>query len=64
MVLPFAFFADVVTAKWVSRGLAVAMLFAGGLALGNYAGYGSWKAGFVMAGLGTGLTIAIIALGG
>lgn len=64
VVLPFAFFADAATAKWVSRGLAIAMLFFGGLALGNYAGYGSWKAGLLMAGLGTALTIAIIALGG
>ena len=64
VVLPFAFFSDVAVAKWVSRGLALAMLFAGGLALGRYAGYGSWKAGLLMAGLGTALTVAIIALGG
>jgi hypothetical protein len=64
VVLPFAFFTDVETAKWVSRGLSLAMLFAGGLALGRYAGYGSWKAGLLMAGLGTALTVAIVALGG
>ncbi len=64
VVLPFAFFTDVATAKWASRGLALAMLFAGGLALGNYAGYGSWKAGLMMMGLGTALTVAIVALGG
>ena len=33
------------TAKNVSRGIALAMLFFGGLALGRYAGYGSWKVG-------------------
>ena len=40
------------------------MLFLGGLALGRYAGYGSWKAGFVMMGLGAALVVAIVALGG
>jgi hypothetical protein len=40
------------------------MLFIGGLALGRYAGYGSWKAGLVMVGLGAGLVAAINALGG
>ena len=64
VVLPFAFFTDVETAKWASRGLSLGMLFVGGLALGNYAGYGSWKAGAFMVGLGTALTVAIVALGG
>jgi hypothetical protein len=40
------------------------MLFVGGLALGRYAGYGSWRVGLLMAGLGTALVIAINALGG
>jgi hypothetical protein len=64
VVLPFALFTDVDTAKWASRGLSLAMLFAGGLALGRYAGYGSWKAGLLMVGLGIALTVAIVALGG
>ena len=64
VVLPFLFFSDVGTAKHVSRGIALAMLFFGGLALGRYAGCGSWKAGLTMVGLGTGLVIAINALGG
>ena len=64
VVLPFVFIADVGTAKNVSRGLALAMLFFGGLALGRYAGYGSWKAGLVLVALGTGLVLAIMALGG
>jgi hypothetical protein len=64
VVLPFMIFDDVATAKNVSRAVALAMLFAGGLALGRYAGYGSWKVGFLMAGLGTALVVAINALGG
>jgi hypothetical protein len=58
------FMDDVATAKTVSRGIALAMLFFGGLALGRYAGYGSWKVGLMMAGLGTAIVIAINALGG
>ena len=36
----------------------------GGLALGRYAGYGTWKVGFMMVGIGTLLVCAINALGG
>jgi hypothetical protein len=64
VVLPFALFEDVGTAKALSRAIALAMLFFGGLALGRYAGYSSWKVGLMMAGLGTVLVAAIIALGG
>jgi len=64
VVLPFVLLNDVGTAKTASRAIALAMLFFGGLALGRYAGYGSWKAGFTMAGLGTALVLAINALGG
>ena len=64
VVLPFMMFEDVATAKNVSRAVALAMLFFGGLALGRYAGYGSWRVGFLMAGLGTALVVAINALGG
>lgn len=64
VALPFLVFDDVRTALTASRGIAVAMLFLGGLALGRYAGYGSWKTGLTMAGLGVALVIAIIALGG
>jgi hypothetical protein len=64
VVLPFMLFEDVGMAKNVSRAVALAMLFAGGLALGRYAGYGSWKVGLLMAGLGTALVVAINALGG
>jgi hypothetical protein len=64
VVLPFVFIQDVGMAKNVSRAIALAMLFFGGLALGRYAGYGSWKVGLMMAGLGTALVVAINALGG
>ena len=64
VVLPFMMFEDVGTAKNVSRAVALAMLFFGGIALGRYAGYGSWKVGFLMAGLGSVLVLAINALGG
>jgi len=40
------------------------MMFLGGLALGRYAGYGSWKTGIMMAGLGTVVIVIVIALGG
>jgi VIT1/CCC1 family predicted Fe2+/Mn2+ transporter len=64
VVLPFVFIADVATAKMVSRGIALAMLFGGGFALGRYAGYGAWKSGAIMVALGTALVGAIMALGG
>jgi hypothetical protein len=64
VVLPFLLIDDVGTAKNVSRFIALAMLFFGGFVLGRYAGYGSLRAGFLMAGLGTVLVIAINALGG
>ena len=64
VVLPFMLLDDVGTAKNVSRAVALAMLFTGGLALGKYAGYGSWKVGLLMAGLGSVLVVAINALGG
>jgi len=64
VVLPFVFIGDVGTAKLVSRGIALVMLFSGGMALGHYAGYGGWKAGLIMAALGTMLVAAIMALGG
>jgi hypothetical protein len=64
VVLPFVLIDDVAVAKALSRAIALAMLFFGGLALGRYAGYGSWRVGFMMAGLGTALVGAIRALGG
>lgn len=64
VALPFVFLADPATALFVSRVIAVAMLFFAGLALGRYAGYGSWKTGVTMAVLGVVVVAAVIALGG
>jgi hypothetical protein len=64
VVLPFLLIDDVGIAKHVSRLIALAMLFMGGLALGRYAGHFGWRTGFMVAGLGTVLVIAINALGG
>jgi hypothetical protein len=64
VVLPFVLLKDIGVAMTMSRAVALAMLFFGGLALGRHAGYGSWKAGLMMMGLGTLLVLAIIALGG
>lgn len=64
VVLPFAVLQDVGIAKTASRAIALLMLFGGGLALGHHAGYGSWKVGLMMAGLGAALVAAVMALGG
>ena len=64
VVLPFLLIGDLGIAKHVSRIIALAMLFVGGLALGRYAGHFGLRVGFMVAGLGTLLVIAINALGG
>lgn len=64
VVIPFGVMDDVGAAKNVSRAIALVMLFLGGLGFGRYAGYGSWRSGFIMVGLGTLLVGAIMALGG
>ena len=64
VALPFVFFEDTGFALFVSRAIALTMLFLGGLALGRYAGYGSWKTGMMMAGLGVVVVASVIALGG
>ena len=64
VVLPFAFMQDVGAAKNASRIVALVMLFLGGLALGRYAGYGSWRAGLAMTALGVVMVGVIKVLGG
>jgi hypothetical protein len=64
VVLPFCWSTTSRGRKGISRAIALAMLFAGGMALGRYAGYGGWKAGFLMMGVGAALVAAIMALGG
>ena len=64
VALPFVLMEDINRALLVSRILTLAMLFVGGLARGRFAGYGSWRTGFAMIGLGIALVAAVIALGG
>jgi VIT1/CCC1 family predicted Fe2+/Mn2+ transporter len=64
VAIPFLIIDDIGLAKTLSRAIALVMLFFGGLALGRYAGYGSWKTGLMMAGLGAAVVTAVIALGG
>jgi hypothetical protein len=64
VVLPFLLIQDLHVAKNVSRGIALAILFVGGLALGRYAGHAGWQVGFMVTALGTMLVLAINALGG
>jgi hypothetical protein len=64
VAIPFMIIDDIGLAKAISRAIALVMLFFGGLALGRYAGYGSWKTGLMMAGLGAALVTAVMALGG
>ena len=64
VVLPFAFMQDVAAAKNASRIIALLMLFGGGLALGRYGGFGSWRAGLSMTVLGVVMVGVIMVLGG
>jgi VIT1/CCC1 family predicted Fe2+/Mn2+ transporter len=64
VALPFVLLDEPAAALFVSRVTAVAMLFMAGLALGRYAGYGSWKTGVMMAVLGVVVVALVIALGG
>jgi hypothetical protein len=64
VALPFVLTDDVATALVISRVLTLVMLFAGGMALGHYAGFSGWRTGLGMTALGVALTMAIIALGG
>lgn len=64
VAIPFLIIDDIGLAKALSRAIALAMLFFGGLTLGRYAGYGGWKTGLMMAGLGAAVVAAVIALGG
>lgn len=64
VVLPFVFIADAGTAKRVSAGVAIAMLFLCGHGWGRYAGLNPWRTGLVMVLLGLGIEAVVIALGG
>ncbi len=64
VALPFVLISDLPKALLISRVLTLAMLFAGGVALGRHAQYGGWKSGLALLALGVALTVAVIALGG
>ena len=64
VVVPFMFIDELKLAMRASNAVALATLFAGGWALGRYAGGSPWKSGLGLAAVGAVLTAAIIALGG
>jgi len=64
VVLPFAFVADAHRALRLSNGVAVALLFLGGLGLGRYAGLRPLRTGLALVAVGAVLVAITIALGG
>jgi hypothetical protein len=64
VAVPFLVTSDVQLAKMVSRGLALALLFAGGHRLGRYSGVRPVWMGLAMLGIGAALVAVVTALGG
>lgn len=64
VVVPFILFDDLPRAMRVSNGIAIAMLFAAGLALGRHADLGAARTGLWMVGLGVAMVAAIMLFGG
>jgi hypothetical protein len=64
VALPFVFIQEARLALHVSNGVAIALLFAGGVTLGRYAGLRPLVTGLIMVALGVGLVLLTIALGG
>lgn len=64
VVLPFMVVGDPAAAVRASNGVALLMLFAGGLILGRYAALRPWLMGVAMTLLGSALVAVTIALGG
>jgi len=64
VVLPFVFIPEAQLALHVSNGVAIGLLFAGGLALGRYAGLRPLVTGLSMVAIGVLLVGLTIALGG
>jgi VIT family len=64
VVIPFMFMDDAMTALRVSNGIALAMLFLAGHALGRYAQFRPVRMGLMMMFIGVGLVALTIALGG
>jgi hypothetical protein len=64
VVIPFLFLKDAKLALRASNGIAIALLFMCGYALGGYAGRSRWLTGLVMVLLGGGLVGIAMVLGG
>ena len=64
LVLPFVLLSDARLALRVSHGVALVMLFAGGVVLGRHAGGSPWRTGLGMTVIGALLIAAIWRLGG
>jgi VIT1/CCC1 family predicted Fe2+/Mn2+ transporter len=64
VAVPFLIVADPAFALRVSNGVAVTMLFLGGVSLGRFSGLPRLGLGMAMAGLGAGLVALTIVLGG
>ena len=64
VVLPFKFISDMMMAVRVSNGIALLMLFIGGLRLGRYSGLRPGVTGLIYASIGVVLVLVTEALGG
>lgn len=64
VVIPFLVVSPLHTAMRISNGVAIAMLYAAGHALGRYAGIGPVRTGLAMVAIGVALVGLTIALGG
>lgn len=64
VILPFVIFRQAPIALRVSNGVAIAMLFFAGRALGRFSGFGPWKTGLAMVTIGLILVAITMALGG
>jgi hypothetical protein len=64
VVLPFIFISDLQFAKRLSAAIAIALMYRCGHQWGRYGGLSPWRAGVVVALLGSVIEIIVIALGG
>jgi VIT1/CCC1 family predicted Fe2+/Mn2+ transporter len=64
VALPFIFLTNTALALRISNGIALSILFSGGISVGKYAGFNPYKTGGIMIVLGIILVALTIALGG
>jgi hypothetical protein len=64
VALPFIFLTNTAFALRVSNGIALLILFFGGISVGRYAGFKPYLTGFILMLLGIILVVITIALGG